>query len=576
MARSKYNIVFPFTPQETQSMATMAMSPYAKKKINGYGGPKFGGKSWEIIYLAALHAMSRPVKIIIIGHKFEDMKSLHIEPMERWLDDYIKAGIVKKYHSGNKEITVPQWNSVIKFQQVTNDSDARSLNGQAWDIVLIDEAQKQSPFTLSYLQGICRISHTQSRWRERLRGEYKAAKKEKNYQKMAQLKELWENTYYWPKMLYCFNWGEKGHSILKRWFWDGCAHSADPVQRLDKFRRNDDTGEWEEDPEDYHFIFAPMEKNVKGMAEDPGYVKRIRSMEEPYRTAYLTGDPNAFAGLKYEIHPHIHEVDMDQVLRNLGHVDERGTYIPANWALIGAIDPGTQDFCAAALYAKTPDGTSFQLTDYYFNKRNHETNAEQIFYEWKRCEWTRGRMPDYVVAGKDAFARQSLNAIHGHEVTLADVFWEKYRLHLVEAITDRIAGAQALHMVLHYELNDKGELIRRPRLFFAKKFEGKKDANGFRVFRRLCEATIEELVTLEAHPKRVEDIKQEGVADHAFDRTKYYLLSMQAPPQIPEDRKQDNIRRGYGHHKEDRHDAEEAEYEDISSYGGGSIAGYNN
>lgn len=571
LAKQNEPIVFPFTPQERQAQAAAALAPFETTKINGYGGPKFGGKSWTIQYLSSIHALSRPVMILVIGHKFEDMKALHIEPLERYLEDYINANQVTKYHSTNKQFKVKRWNSVIKFQQVTRDADAKSLNGQAWDIVLIDEAQKLSPFCLSYLQGICRISHTQSNWRTKLKALHKKAKKKGDAKEMARLKNLWYDTYYIPKLLYCFNWGEKGHSWLKRIFWDGCAHEGDPYQRLEKFMKDQKTDRWIENPDDYRFIFAPMEENQRGLREDPGYVNRIKSMEEPYRTAYLTGDPNAFAGLMFEIHPHIHEVDMDTLLVESGYHRDGHPYIPDHWRLIGAIDPGTQDFCSAAMYALTPEGISYQLTDYYVKGRNHEENAEEIVNDWERCYWTKGRMPDYVVAGKDAFARQSKNAIRGHEVTLADVYWNKYRIHLTPAITDRVAGAQALQMVLSYKSDDTGSITKPPKLYFAKRKTGYKDKQGYDMYKRICEPTITEIVGLESNPKRPEDIKQEGVPDHAYDRTKYYLLSLNSPPQLPVGKRKQDQLPDYGKEEEYMESINDSDSEDISSFGMGGI-----
>lgn len=568
-------IVFPFKPQDTQQQAALALSPYETTKINGFGGPKYSGKSYVIQYLASLHGLSRPLNILIIGHKFEDIKSLHIEPLQRYLKDYIDAGQVSRYHATNKLFRCFQWDSVIKFQQVTNDSDARSLNGQAWDLILIDEAQKLSPFALSYLQGICRISHTQSNWRKRLRMAYQKAKSDGNEQAMTKMKKQWDDTYYSAKMLYCFNWGEKGHTWLKRLFWDGCKHSGDPFLRPDKFAKDPETGAFIEDPKDYRFIFAPMEANKAGLAEDPGYVNRIKSMDEPYRTAYLTGNPEAFAGLMFEIHPHVHEVDMDGLLRKLGYERDGVSYIPDHWSLIGAVDPGTQDYCAASLYAKTPEGVSYQLTDYYVKGRSHEENAEQIVWDWRHCPWTHGRMPDYTIAGKDAFARQSKNAIFGHEYTLKDVFWDRYKIYLVPAITDRVAGAQALHMALKYKSDKDGQITGPPKMFFAKQSTGKTDDNGYRVYRRVCEPTIEEIVSLESNPKRPEDIVQDGVADHAFDKIKYYLLGSRRPPALPPDRKPGQPVRDYGR-QDELAAVEDADYEDISSFSEGSIADFAN
>jgi len=179
-------------------------------------------------------------------------------------------------------------------------------------------------------------------------------------------------------------------------------------------------------------------------------------------------------------------------------------------------------------------------------------------------------------AGKDAFARQSKNAIFGHEYTLKDVFWDRYRIYLKEAVTDRVAGAQALQMALKYQVNSEGIITKRPKLLFARKKTGKKDANGYMTYHRICEPTIEEIISLESNPKRVEDIKQEGVADHAFDKTKYYLLGSRQVPELPPEVKKVNCTPDYGIESEKQweKEIEEADFEDITGYASGSITDF--
>jgi len=131
-------------------------------------------------------------------------------------------------------------------------------------------------------------------------------------------------------------------------------------------------------------------------------------------------------------------------------------------------------------------------------------------------------------------------------------------------------------MALKYTTDDDGMITTPPKLYFARRATGKKDSNGYDLYKRICEPTIDEIVSLESNPKRPEDIIQDGVNDHAFDRTKYYLLGSLTPPALPADKTQKQIIRDYGRSGEDEYmqNGEYAEYEDISSYANGSIADF--
>lgn len=573
MQKQGGEIVFPFEPQPAQAKAAMAMHPLAKKKMVGYGGSKFNGKSWTIDYVASLHALERPVAIMIIGHSYKDMKSLHIDPLKQLLKDYLDAGIVK-WNATDKQFTVPKWGSIIKFQQVKSDSDAMMLNGQRWDIVLIDEAQKFTPFTLRTLRGICGFSRISSNWATRLGIEKKKAEEAEDIDRINEIQQLWRDTYYSPKLMYCFNWGEKGHGILKRWFWDGCSHEHDPIQRRDKYLKDEKTGEWDENPDDYTYLFASMEDNKIGMDNDPEYVQMLRGYEEPYRTAYLKGDPTAFQGLKYEIHPGIHEIDLNEYLNLRGYVDKHGPFIPMEWELYASIDSGVT--CAASLYAKTPEGKSFQLTDYY-QKGDMRQHIREIVADWKRCSWVRGRMPEVVFGDRFMFAKREQYSLQANELTWQKILEEEYGLYCIQITSDRVTAAMAVGAALHYEMNEDGNVVTEPLLYFAKTDSGEKDNEGYTIYNRICVNTIDEIVALEADPKRPEDIKHDAsVEDHAFDKTKIYLMGMDTPFLAEKKPPKDNPHDGYGEVKDSSgyfgEHIEDADFEDISSFGDGEVS----
>jgi hypothetical protein len=401
------------------------------------------------------------------------------------------------------------------------------------------------------------------------------AKQSRNYvSRLQKLDKTWDNTYYIPKMLYCFNWGERGHSWLKRIFWDGCKHDGDPYLRTEKFAVNEENGQYIENPEDYTFIFAPMEDNEIGMREDPGYRARIMSMEEPYRTAYLTGDPTAFAGMMYEVHPHIHEVNFDAYLKAHDFVDANDkAFIPEHWALYACIDAGVH--CSSGLYAKTPDGTSIQVVDYNSDDKDPLAHINEMVAGWLRCPWTRGRLPDIVFSDKYGFAKHGKNALKSHDVTWEDLFWDHHRLRLAKVDEDRVTSAMALRQALAYETNKKGEVTRKPTLLFAKRDLGTKDANGFKQYQRICEYTIEVIVSLEPDGKRPDDWAHgQGIEDHAADKSKNYVLGAASPAALEEKKEAHYGDEDYGQREEDLDGIEEAEYEDISSFGSDGIGGF--
>lgn len=531
MIDNRLKLDWPYYPQEKQAESWENMHPFSETTVNGYGAAKFGGKSYNIRALCNMHLMARPLHACIFAREYDQLKDLHIEPIKAEMSEYIKAGKIV-WNSNDKQFRFTETGSVLKFIQINRPKDILKHNGKGFDIVCVDEAQMFTTFELKFFPSLCRPSAIAMAAREKARNHIKAADNEEDRKFY---KEKLRSFYYKPKALYCFNWGDAGHNYLTTRFWEGCSHRKSKDRDLTVFEteevKDPETGEkvtkYIEDPNDFSFIFADWRDNQKGYRDNPEYIRTLKRLPEPYRTAWMDGDPYAFAGLKYQISPPVHEVDLDELF------EPHGGYVPEHWRLLGALDPGTASPCAFSLYAVSPEGKRYQLTDYYEGGRSFEEHAEQIFYNIKNCRWIDShnvRLPEYVIAGKDAFHRKSRYSIKAHDITFADIFWEKYGIMLVECITDRVQGAMAVANALSYRIDEEtGDTTREPSFYFGCYHTEGRDGELQRV--SVCKNTMDELKSLVSSETNPEDIKQAPeIPDHAFDKTKYFLLGAAVPP----------------------------------------------
>ena len=525
----KLQLEWPYWPQDRQKEGWAKMAPYQSTAVNGYGAAKFGGKSYSIRGLANMYGMDRPLHMVIFAREYDQLKDLHIEPIKAEMAQFIEAGKLK-WNANDKQFRYTETGAVLKFIQINRPLDILRHNGKGFDIVFVDEAQQMTPFELKFFPSLCRPSAIAMAHRQRIRNMITSQKSKAG---AARLQKVLEDTYYYPKAMYCFNWGDAGHNYLVSKFWEGCSHRKSPQRDLSQYEKEKvrdadgtDHEEWVEDPEDFSFVFADWKDNVKGYQDNPGYIRNLNRLPEPYRTAWKDGDPYAMAGLKFQIVDGIHEVDMDEKLSAYGGV------VPDHWELLGCIDPGTASYCAFSLYAIDPEGHIYQLTDYYQKGFSFEENAENVYNDICRCRWTSdGQMPSYIIAGKDAFHRKSRYMIQSHEATLADIFWEGYGLSLVPCNTDRILGAMTLAGALMFRIDEHtGDYTRKPRLYFASYREEVHD--GSEEFRKVsvCEPTKNELTALKSDQHNQEDIQRhDEINDHAYDKTRYMLLGANRP-----------------------------------------------
>lgn len=251
-------------------------------------------------------------------------------------------------------------------------------------------------------------------------------------------------------------------------------------------------------PED--FVYIPF-----GFKHNPylsqSRIDALNSLPEPQRSAMRDGNWDAFAGMFFASFSR-----KDLVVPTF--------QIPPNWPLYGGLDPGWTSPCSFGLYAveplhhKTKEGIVYNVATYYERGRNSAQHARAVA-EWLKEElapWTGGRLPQQTFAGTDAFAHKDRNAILSSEVTMADEFL-RAGIPLTPAITARVPGAA--------------------------QFRGVVDRRMLKFFDGLNEPVLAEMEAMLGDDLNPEDIKGRGndpnIDDHAFDSTRYALMSIYRP-----------------------------------------------
>jgi hypothetical protein len=241
------------------------------------------------------------------------------------------------------------------------------------------------------------------------------------------------------------------------------------------------------------FIPGYLRENQILMEMDPGYAANIMQMGAKMERALLHGDWDAFGGDFFD------EFDRSEMVI-------KPFTIPKHWRLIGCNDPGWSSANAFQLIARDPENNIYTLFTYYVKGRDPETHAKNIHKIIKSFPYTKGRMPDMIVSGRDAFHKKDRFSIKRTDKSYADIFQEN-GLFLQEAVTDRVLGWWAMKQYMH---NMK-----------------------YYVFERLNEPLIDEIIAAQHDEKNVEDIQGCGndpqIPDHAMDCNRYGIMALPAP-----------------------------------------------
>lgn len=241
------------------------------------------------------------------------------------------------------------------------------------------------------------------------------------------------------------------------------------------------------------FIPGYLHENVALMESDPGYASSIMQLGKKMEAALLHNDWDAFGGDFFDMF-------------NKKQAEEDPFDIPVDWTLYGAIDPGWTSPCSFSLAARDHERHVHLLFTYYVARKDPESHAKSIYKLIKEFPYTKGRMPDLIVSGLDAFAKKDIYKIKGTELTFSDVF-NAQGIYLQPAFTSRIIGWWTVKQYFQSEI--------------------------FHYFRGYNNAGIDEMITLQTDENDLEDIKGCGndpsVPDHFSDELRYLLMAIPYP-----------------------------------------------
>lgn len=446
-------------PKQSKLLELVENSPYS---IIGFGGSNGGAKSHAIREIALILALKYArINILIFRRLSNDLLENHIIPLFVTHPEFRE-----NFNKTEKILYLPNL-SMINFGYAQREDDIYSFQGKEYDLIFIDEATHSSQLMIEFL---------------RTRNRSKVLPK--------------------AKMILTMNPGNISHAYIKRLF-------------IDKTYLEN------EDPKDYYFLPAKIYDNVlwsepalkeQGFTVDDyytkwtdeqrkeftlkhsDYAKALSKLPEQLRLAYLEGDWDVFGGMFFRGFN-----KKEQVIEPFE--------IPPEWRIVGAIDPGYSSPCAFGLGTVDFKRNYYHIATYYFSNRNPEQHAKAIldhFWGEKSVirRLLRDRKPEFIVSGRDAWAKQDRYAIIASDKTFADIFAE-HGLHLIPATTDRIPGWWAVKSLI---------------------------PDRFYIFDHFNTHLLDEIGAAVADDKDVEDLKGRGndpeVSDHALDMLRYLVMSL--------------------------------------------------
>lgn len=277
-------------------------SPYPKQiqffeahsKYVGYGGARGGGKSWAARTKAVLLALNNPgIQILLLRRTLNELRENHTTPLQKLLRCK-QPDRIAQYKDQEKVFEFPN-EARIKLGYCDNENDVLQYQGQAYDVIFMEEATQFTEFQFQCLtesnrsSGLC-------------------------------------ITPFRPRMYFTCNPGGVGHSWVKRIFID---------------RDYKET----EVPEDYTFIQSLVYENDYLMKNDPDYVRTLENLPEDRRKAMLYGDWDIFEGQYFgEFRREIHVVEP--------------FVIPDNWIRYISLDYGL-DMFALLFHAIDTQGNDY-------------------------------------------------------------------------------------------------------------------------------------------------------------------------------------------------------------------------
>ena len=310
-------------------------------EVLGYGGAMGGGKSHLVRQYCVLRATKYPKSsALIIRKSFPELERNHIK---RFRQDY-PAGFFN-YVERRHLIEFPN-DSTIELGFCESEKDLDKFQGAEYDTICIDEAQ-------FHVKGI--FTYLKSRLRK--------ARPDKML----------------PKMLLTFNPGGVGNFWLRQMF---IERKYDP----------------EENPTKFAFLKSRVYDNPSLMDNDPDYVKRLESMPERQRKAFLDGDFYVFEGQFFtEFGKHL-KVDPFEI-------PEQDCFS----RIYGSLDIGVTHATSFGLWYVAPTGISYRIFTYLKHLSSIRDHAEAIRDSIATFKYSKGYFPVTMWCSIDAWTKTKLN-----------------------------------------------------------------------------------------------------------------------------------------------------------------------
>lgn len=224
----------------------------SKSRYTAYGGARGGGKSfaarWKCLLLALRY---RGIQILLLRRTLPELRENHLIPLQKILhtEDKNKNTRFAEYKEVTKEFIFPN-GSRIKLGYCDSENDVLQYQGQAYDVIVMEEA---THFTEFQFQTLTESNRPSGLMEEPFR----------------------------PRMYFTCNPGGVGHSWVKRLF-------------IDKDYRQS------EKEEDYCFVPSLVYENAWLMENDPDYVRTLENLPEERRNAMLYGNWDVYDGQFFE------------------------------------------------------------------------------------------------------------------------------------------------------------------------------------------------------------------------------------------------------------------------------------
>lgn len=247
----------------------------ATNKYICYGGARGGGKSHVSRIKMCLLALNyNGIQILLLRRTLAELRENHVLQLQKLLKN------IAIYKESTKEFLFPT-GSRIKLGYCDNEKDVLQYQGQAYEVIVLEEATHFTEFQFQTLTESNRMS--------------------------GNMKEPFN-----PRMYFTCNPGGVGHLWVKRLFID---RDYTPT----------------ENPDDYKFIPSLVFENKYIMEHDPNYVRVLENLPEDRKQAMLYGNWDIFDGQFFrEFKRNVHVIEPFQ--------------IPEHWNRYIAMDYGLDMF----------------------------------------------------------------------------------------------------------------------------------------------------------------------------------------------------------------------------------------